>query len=162
MYKGNSRLIGPANINNIGLSEELSNMDAALVWGRNGRTYLFKGKQYWRLSAGPIGRRSSIDPGYPRLISRAWRGVPNDIEAAFKWHSGRTYFFKDNMYYRISDFPKVSVDRNYPKNTGLGWIKCSREEIRLAKENEKQKSTGRAILPSFVTLLVSLLLLTRL
>ena len=41
---GNSRLeAGPVPISRLGLPPEVRRVDAAMVWGWNGRTYLFSG-----------------------------------------------------------------------------------------------------------------------
>ncbi|XP_037664145.1 vitronectin isoform X2 [Choloepus didactylus] len=59
-----------------------------------GKTYLFQGSQYWRFDDGVL------DPGYPRNISEGFKGIPDDVDAAFALpaHSfrgqERVYFFK--------------------------------------------------------------------
>lgn len=52
-----------------------SDLDAVFRYG-NGITYFFKGKYYWRYN----DTSSRVDPGFPRLISDFWRGVPSDID----------------------------------------------------------------------------------
>nr|KAF6296134.1 hypothetical protein mMyoMyo1_009229 [Myotis myotis] len=42
-----------------------------------GKTYLFKGSQYWRFEDGVL------DPDYPRSISEGFTGVPDNVDAAF-------------------------------------------------------------------------------
>lgn len=50
---------------------------------------LIQGDQYWRTSG------TSPDSGYPKQISAAWHGLPNDIDAAVVWEpNGKGYFFK--------------------------------------------------------------------
>ena len=52
-------------------------------------TYFFKGGNYWKF----INRIP--EPGYPKSISGAWGGIPNNIDTAFEWAgNGKTYFFK--------------------------------------------------------------------
>ena len=51
-------------------------------------TYVFKGTQYWKLT------EDAIAPGYPRSISRNWGNMPGNLDAAFTWTNGKTYFFK--------------------------------------------------------------------
>uniref|UniRef100_G3TMX5 Vitronectin n=1 Tax=Loxodonta africana TaxID=9785 RepID=G3TMX5_LOXAF len=58
-----------------------------------GKTYLFKGSQYWRYEDGVL------DAGYPRNISGGFKGIPDNVDAALALpahsYSGRErYFFK--------------------------------------------------------------------
>ena len=66
-----------------------SSVDAMITAGSQKQTYVFKGAHYWRLTD------TGIEKGYPRLISHYWKGVPDDIDAAFSWpQTNRIYFFK--------------------------------------------------------------------
>ncbi|XP_016057381.1 PREDICTED: vitronectin [Miniopterus natalensis] len=64
-----------------------------------GKTYLFKGSQYWRFEDGVL------DPDYPRDISEGFTGIPDNLDAAFALpshsYSGRerAYFFKGKQYW---------------------------------------------------------------
>ena len=55
-----------------------------------GRTWTryFTGEKYWKLEG------ETIASGYPRSIRTDWEGLPGNIDAAFTWTNGRTYFFK--------------------------------------------------------------------
>ncbi|KAJ0061682.1 hypothetical protein NL108_005826, partial [Boleophthalmus pectinirostris] len=65
-----------------------------------GKTYIFKGHQYWRFDG------DVLDEDYPRNITVGFDGVPNDMDAAFAVpapsHRGKekAYFFKDDKYYQ--------------------------------------------------------------
>ena len=96
-------------------------MDAVFTWGRNGRTYFFKGNQFWRFYGG------KIDYGYPRSIS-AWKGLPSKIDAAMKWRNGRSYFFVGGKYYRFDD-SKVQVEDGYPRSIALVWMRCEKDKM---------------------------------
>ncbi|XP_071855389.1 uncharacterized protein [Apostichopus japonicus] len=88
-------------------------LDAAVYWP-NGKTYFFKGDQYWRTSG------TSLDSGYPMQISRGWSGLPNDIDAALVWgRNGKGYFFKGTKYWRYL----VDLDRTEQGNldTNTYW-----------------------------------------
>ncbi|KAK2828201.1 hypothetical protein Q5P01_019235 [Channa striata] len=65
-----------------------------------GKSYIFKGKQYWRFEG------DVLDEGYPRDISTGFENIPGDVDAAFALpassHSSKekAYFFKANRYYQ--------------------------------------------------------------
>ena len=79
------------------------NLDAAIQWARNGNFYFFKGSHYWRYDF-RHGRSNPpvLSSGYPKSIN-LWGGVPHDIDGALVYHTGWTYFFKGNKYYRFYD-----------------------------------------------------------
>ncbi|XP_004706989.2 vitronectin [Echinops telfairi] len=64
-----------------------------------GKTYFFKGSQYWRFEDGVL------DPNYPRNISDGFTGIPDNLDAVFALpaHSyssrERVYFFKGKQYW---------------------------------------------------------------
>ncbi|XP_004747069.1 vitronectin [Mustela putorius furo] len=64
-----------------------------------GKTYLFKGNQYWRFEDGVL------DPDFPRNISEGFKGIPDNVDAALALpahsYSGRerVYFFKGRQYW---------------------------------------------------------------
>ncbi|XP_048374422.1 vitronectin [Sphaerodactylus townsendi] len=70
-----------------------------------GKTYFFKGSQYWRFENGVL------EPDSPRNISEGFTGIPEDIDAAFAlpaqnyFSSERVYFFKGKRYWSY-DFEK--------------------------------------------------------
>lgn len=38
----------PKPISRLGLPESLEKLDAAMVWGHNGKTYFYSGTMYWK------------------------------------------------------------------------------------------------------------------
>lgn len=74
----------PKPLTALGLPEELDYVDAATVWGHNSKTYIFSGTLYWRYD--DETERMELD--YPRDMA-IWRGVGNNINAAFQWHDGK-------------------------------------------------------------------------
>ena len=78
-----------------------------------GITYAFLGGKYWKLSD------TAIEPGYPRLISDGWKGLPWNIDAAFTWTNGKTYFFKGAKYWRFK--ANGDMDTGYPKQMSEGF-----------------------------------------
>lgn len=64
------------------------NIDAAFTY-KNGKTYFFKGKQYWRYNG------KKVDGDYPRDISEGFAGIPDSLDAALVWSgNGKIYFYK--------------------------------------------------------------------
>ena len=89
-------------------------LDAAVY--TNGKTYLFKGDQYWRLN----GKKA--DAGYHQKLGR-WQGLPRSflsgIDAALhSRQNGKTYFFKGDSYIRITG---TRVDQGYPRKIAGNW-----------------------------------------
>ena len=146
IFRNKRRLRGPTSFSSYGLSE-LKSMDAALEWPGNGRTYFFKGEEYWRYN----WNNERIDYGYPRKISKAWLNVPNDLDAALQWTNGRTYFMKGRQYYALRRRGRPRVAPEYPKDISTYWMGCSKEGLEGGKI-----SPGRS---SSVTLLSSILVL---
>ncbi|CAG0891397.1 unnamed protein product [Darwinula stevensoni] len=65
---------GPHNLSTLGLPLEVTKVDAAFTWIKNGKTYVFSQMKYWRYSEA----MEVPDEGYPRDAS-SWRGVPFPI-----------------------------------------------------------------------------------
>ena len=102
-----------------GLGRDVTKVDAAFIWKKNGRMYLFAGDDYYRYDES----RGRIDYGYPRKINAAWNGVPDNVDAVFIWRNEKTYFFKGNQFYRMDD-STISVQTGYPRDTAKSWSRC--------------------------------------
>ena len=89
VFRGFGRISGPNPITQYGLDANMRDLDAALSWKGSGKQYFFKGSRFWRYDVG----KKRLDPGYPKHI-RLWRGIPNNIDAAFRWRNNALYFFK--------------------------------------------------------------------
>ena len=61
---------------------------------------------------------NKVAPGYPRLISETWPGLPGDINAAFTYQDGRTYFFKGSQFWR---FAGKNLNKGYPRQISDGF-----------------------------------------
>lgn len=65
----------------------------------NTQSYFFKGDKVYLYD----NFLDQVNPHYPsdgKLISDVWRGLPNNIDSAFRWYwDGISYFFKDDSYY---------------------------------------------------------------
>lgn len=53
-----------------------------------GELFFFKSGFVWRI------RDGHLESGYPALASRHWRGIPDNIDAAFEDKSGNIWFFQ--------------------------------------------------------------------
>lgn len=53
-----------------------------------GELFFFKSRYVWRI------RDGQLQPGYPALASRHWRGIPDRIDAAYEDKSGNIWFFQ--------------------------------------------------------------------
>ena len=89
-----------------------NNLDT-MVTTSDGVTYAFLGGKYWKLTA------NSVEPGYPRLTSQGWPGLPWNLDAAFTWTTGKTYFFKGSKYWRFNVVGQM--DEGYPKKISEGF-----------------------------------------
>uniref|UniRef100_A0A671N3V6 Vitronectin-like n=1 Tax=Sinocyclocheilus anshuiensis TaxID=1608454 RepID=A0A671N3V6_9TELE len=75
-------------------------IDAAFTSNCQGKTYIFKGKKYWRFEDGVL------DEDFPREISVGFQKIPDHLDAAFAIpaHSHhdkeKVYFFKGDQYYQ--------------------------------------------------------------
>jgi hypothetical protein len=117
VFSGNNAEQGPQPLTKLGLPPDVVRIDAAMVWGHNGKTYLFSGNLYWRFDE--FERRVELD--YPRDMA-IWMGVPYGIDAAFQWHkNGLTYFFKDHLFWEF-DNRNMRVTPDSPKRATEFWF----------------------------------------
>lgn len=64
-------------------------------------TFVFKGDKYWKLED------EGVAAGYPKLISKSWPGLPSNLDAAFTYKNGKTYFFKVSLLIDLTLRPRV-------------------------------------------------------
>ncbi|KAK5878743.1 hypothetical protein CesoFtcFv8_024124 [Champsocephalus esox] len=104
----------PAQIHRFwkGLPQNLDSVDAVYERPGDHKIVFFKGLKYW------VFKDNNVEEGYPRSISDF--GLPLEvIDAAFVWlHNEKTYFFKDNLYWRYDDHLR-RMDLGYPKDSSL-------------------------------------------
>ena len=63
----------------------------------------------------------SMASGFPKKINKVFKGIPDDIDAVFTWgNDGKTYFFKDNLYYKYND-KSNKAERGYPRKSITRW-----------------------------------------
>lgn len=70
------------------------------------------GDHYWKLT------EDGVAAGYPRQIAKSWPGLPSNIDAAFTYRNGKTYFFKGSQYWR---YVGKKMDGDYPKLISDGF-----------------------------------------
>lgn len=112
---------GPLDIANLSLPNGLQSMDAAFELPREDGAYLFKGDKYWRYN----WSTAAVDKGYPQTISTFWKGLPNDVDAAFQWKRGRVAILKGDAYYPLKHKGKIGVKNASPKKFSSNWLGCS-------------------------------------
>lgn len=67
-----------------------------------GELFFFKSRFVWRL------RGHELQPGYPALASRHWRGIPDHVDAAYEDASGNIWFFQgEQVGVRVSGRQKL-------------------------------------------------------
>lgn len=89
-FDGNDFVDGsPRPISDYGFNENVTKIDAAMVWSKNGLTYLFAGKKFVRYDE--VTKRIDNN-NYPANISDKWRGIPNNIDAATSVVNGEINF----------------------------------------------------------------------
>ncbi|XP_067883519.1 matrix metalloproteinase-25-like [Heterodontus francisci] len=106
----------PRSISDFGLPGP--NIDAAFVWPHNGKTYFFKGDEFWRFD----DQKGQMDSGYPKKVS-LWKGIPADLDDIMGWNNGATYFFKGQGYWRMKG-GDVEVDSRRSRSTHRDWMHC--------------------------------------
>lgn len=127
IFSDTAAVEGPLNITQLNLPDELKSMDAAMELPRAGdHSYFFKGDKYWRYS----WSNASVDQGYSHIITSLWKGLPNDIDAAFQWKRGRTVILKGGGYYLLKHKGKIGVKKGFPKTFFSHWLGCSVTNIR--------------------------------
>ncbi|XP_028398595.1 72 kDa type IV collagenase-like [Dendronephthya gigantea] len=126
IYNGTQLLAGPVPIHDQfkGLDSFVKKIDAAFIWGANGKTYLFSGDSYWKYNQA----LKVMDMGYPAKINVSWTGVPSNLDSALTWINGRTYFFQGTGFW-IFDNVNIQTKHTEPMMTRAYWMKCRNEEL---------------------------------
>ncbi|XP_008572841.1 PREDICTED: matrix metalloproteinase-17 [Galeopterus variegatus] len=95
-----------------GLPLHLDSVDAVYERTSDHKIVFFRGDRYW------VFKDNNVEEGYPRPISD-FSLPPGGIDAAFSWaHNDRTYFFKDQLYWRYDDHTR-RMDPGYPAQSPL-------------------------------------------
>ncbi|XP_067658480.1 matrix metalloproteinase-19-like [Haliotis asinina] len=57
-------------------------------------------------------------------IRTFWRGLPSIIDAVVQWGDGNVYFFRKNIYYRLSKYYRAIMS-GYPKVKDVTWLRST-------------------------------------
>lgn len=98
------------NITRYTYDPNITNIDAAMVWSKNNRTYLFSSDRFWKFS-----KKYQMDAFYPRVMAR-WKGIPLNIDAVVSIPNRRTIFFKQNEFWEYDD-EALRLRKGFPKKT---------------------------------------------
>ncbi|XP_069044523.1 matrix metalloproteinase-25 [Lepisosteus oculatus] len=120
VFKDTRALDGyPRPVSDWGLPAGGSGVTAAFVWAHNGKTYLFREKEFWRYD----DREGRVDPGYPKSAS-LWSGVPSDPDDIITWEEGDAYFFKENRYW-VQQKGGLNQEATTPRSVAVDWMRCA-------------------------------------
>lgn len=96
-------------------------VEAAFTWAHNGKTYLFSGGEFWRITESKT-ETLRPDPDYPRQSS-LWKGAPNNPDDIITWGDGDAYFFKNNSYWVLKS-GGLDQDIVSHRSTAVDWMMC--------------------------------------
>ncbi|XP_071453471.1 matrix metalloproteinase-17-like [Hetaerina americana] len=113
----------PRPLTDYGLPSTLEKVNAAMVWGKNDKIFIFSSDRYWRFNEST----SLMDEGYPQPLGR-WRGVPENLDAVLTWTDGASYFFSGSQFWRF-DNTLIKIEEGFPLATSKVWFDCPNEEI---------------------------------
>lgn len=84
MFEAEKQISGPDPVQGLGLP--VTDIQAALMWGEDKaqKVFFFKDGNYWRFNP----QENRVDSGHARNMVD-WRGIPNDIDAAFQDRYGK-------------------------------------------------------------------------
>lgn len=96
---------------------DLQSLDTAFVWGKNKKTYFFRGNEFWRYN----DAKDAVDKEYPKKINTYWDGIPSNLNAVFTWgKDNKTYFFKGDRFWKFDD-QRLIAEPGYPKKIKSFW-----------------------------------------
>lgn len=118
VFDAERKITGPDSVEKLGLP--VSDIQAALMWGEEQaqKIYLFRAGTYWRFNL--LENRVEA---HPRSMMD-WRGVPNDLDAAFQDQYGYAHFLRGLQYWKF-DPAELKVLEGYPRYIGMDFFGCS-------------------------------------
>ena len=109
----------------IGLPKTIKQIDAAFVWGKNNRVYLFRGNWYWKLND-----QFMAEPEYPKSISN-WRGfseysnIDSVITSPF---DGKSFYFRPGLSY-------ICIAFDYAAFRGFSYVSRCLSKVLTGKSH---------------------------
>uniref|UniRef100_UPI00398F202F matrix metalloproteinase-28 isoform X2 n=1 Tax=Pristiophorus japonicus TaxID=55135 RepID=UPI00398F202F len=97
--------------------------DAAFYFRPLSHVVIFKGSKYYVLNEDLM----QVEQYYPRTLSD-WKGVPVGINGVFTWNDKRTYFFKDETFWKF-DNSRLKVLHQGKWAQELHWSGCCPRNI---------------------------------
>ena len=86
-------------------------IDTGFTYGKDKKTYFFKGDQYWKFD----DSKENIAKDFPKNIVSKWGELPSDLDAVFTWgKNNKTYFFKGAKFWEFDD-KRLKIASGYPK-----------------------------------------------
>lgn len=131
------------------LNINATHINAALVWGHNGRAYVFSGEKYWRL-----GKDGVADLDYPRDMA-VWRDVPKNVSAAFTigyetfFLAGPVYWTFDSLNMRLQQPPLLIAPH---------WLSCphyKQDELTLCSSGKYHVRISRLLFYFLLAFLIN-------
>ncbi|XP_076844966.1 stromelysin-3 [Brachyhypopomus gauderio] len=119
VYDAERQIAGPNSVQQLGLP--VTDIQAALMWGvdNSQKVYFFKEGRYWRFNP----KENRVETSHARSMAD-WRGIPDDIDAAFQDRYGFAHFLKGKQYWKF-DSVEVRALEGYPRFIGMDFFKCS-------------------------------------
>ncbi|KAK1788458.1 hypothetical protein P4O66_016891 [Electrophorus voltai] len=119
VYDAERQITGPDPVQKLGFP--VTDVQAALMWGMDNtqKVYFFKEGRYWRFNP----RENRVESSHARSMAD-WRGIPDDIDAAFQDRYGFAHFLKGKLYWKF-DSVEVRVLEGYPRFIGMDFFRCS-------------------------------------
>ena len=100
----------------------------AVVLGRNGRAFFFRGDQYLAYQVG-----QGVEADFPKQYATHWPGITfeSGVDTAIYWNNSKAYFFKGEWYVRY-DRDRDHVDPGYPRLIRDDWPGLFESNIKVA------------------------------
>ncbi|XP_062867879.1 stromelysin-3 [Trichomycterus rosablanca] len=119
VFEAEKQITGPDSVQRLGLP--VTDIQAALMWGedKTQKVYFFKNGNYWRFNP----QENRVDSSHARNMVD-WRGIPNDIDAAFQDRYGFAHFLRGRQYWKF-DPVGVRALEGYPRYIGMDFFGCS-------------------------------------